>query len=126
MKASLWLWIFRIVPAVILLQTLFFKFTAAPEAVHIFSTLGVEPYGRIALGIAEFITAILLLVPRTSQTGAVIGILLMIGAILAHVFILGIEVQDDGGKLFILALITLLGCALYLGYTKFRILNVKN
>jgi hypothetical protein len=103
-------WILRIIAAGILLQTLYFKFGGKPEAVYIFSTLGVEPWGRIALGVLELITAILLLLPSTVWLGAVVGVGLMVGALGAHVAILGIEVQDDGGNLFILALLTLVAC----------------
>lgn len=91
--------------AIIFLQTLFFKFTAAPESVFIFNELGMEPYGRIATGILELITAGLLLIKRTSVIGDIMGIGIISGAILSHLFILGIEVQNDGGLLFGLALL---------------------
>lgn len=105
-------WVFKLVAATIMLQTLFFKFTAAPESVYIFSTLGAEPYGRIGTGIIELIASILLLIPRTSFIGAMLGLGTMMGAILSHIFILGIVVQNDGGKLFVLGVITALCCAL--------------
>jgi len=104
-------WIARIIAAVIFLQTLYFKFTGADESVYIFSALGIEPYGRIGSGIAELIIVILILVPRTTYLGALIGIFMMIEALFSHLFILGIEVQNDGGTLFILAIITFLCCA---------------
>jgi uncharacterized membrane protein YphA (DoxX/SURF4 family) len=104
--------ILRIAAAVILLQTLYFKFTAAPESVYIFSTLGIEPYGRIGSGIAELIASVLILIPRTTLLGAILGIGVMAGAILSHLLFLGIEVQSDGGTLFVLALITFICCSL--------------
>lgn len=110
MKSPLFLWIVKILAALILVQTLYFKFTGAPESVFIFQTLGLEPYGRIGLGVLEFITAILLLIPRTSLPGAILGVGIMMGAVFSHIFVLGIEVQHDGGGLFVLALITLLCC----------------
>lgn len=91
--------------AIIILQTLFFKFTAAPESVFIFNLLGMEPYGRIGTGILELVTAGLLLIKRTSVIGDLIGLGIISGAILAHLFILGVEVQNDGGLLFGLALL---------------------
>lgn len=103
-------WILRILAAGILLQTLYFKFGGKPEAVYIFTTLGVEPWGRIALGVLELITAILLLLPSTVWLGGVLGAGLMVGAIGAHVGILGIEVQGDGGNLFMMAWLTLGVC----------------
>lgn len=94
-----------IVAAVILLQTLYFKFSGAPESVYIFSQLGIEPYGRIGTGVLELIISMLLLVKRTSLIGAIFGIGVILGAILSHLLILGIEVQGDGGLLFGLAII---------------------
>lgn len=94
-----------IIAAVILLQTLYFKFTAAPVSVHIFSTLGLEPWGRIGTGVMELISGILLFIPRTSVYGAGLALGIMAGAILSHLLFLGIEVQGDGGNVFILAII---------------------
>jgi hypothetical protein len=98
----------RIAAAIILLQTLYFKFSAAPESVYIFSTLGMEPWGRIGSGIAELIAAVALLTVRWNWAGAAVAIGLMVGAIGAHLTVLGIVVQDDGGTLFILAISVLL------------------
>jgi uncharacterized membrane protein YphA (DoxX/SURF4 family) len=117
-------WILRIAAAAILLQTLYFKFTAAPESVYIFSTLGIEPYGRIGFGIAELIASILLLIPRTTLLGAILGIGVMAGAILSHLLFLGIEVQNDGGTLFILALITFICCGLLVFQNRKEIPNL--
>jgi putative oxidoreductase len=97
-------WILRIVAAVILLQTLFFKFTGAPESIYIFTKVGAEPWGRIGSGVVELIAAVLLLIPRTSWLGAVIAMGVMTGAIISHLTLLGIEVQGDKGLLFFLAL----------------------
>ena len=99
-----------IIAAVILLQTLYFKFTAAPVSVHIFSTLGLEPWGRIGTGVMELISGILLFIPRTSVYGAGLALGIMAGAILSHLLFLGIEVQGDGGNVFILAIIVTICC----------------
>ena len=95
----------RLTAAVILLQTLFFKFTGAEESVFIFSTLGAEPWGRIGSGVAELVTAALLLVPSTAAVGGALAIAVMSGAILSHLTVLGIEVRGDGGLLFALAVL---------------------
>jgi len=97
----------RIVAAFILLQTLYFKFTAQPESVYIFSKLGMEPWGRIGSGVAELLASILLLVPSTIVIGGLLAAGIMFGALAAHLFILGIEVRGDGGQLFIYALVVL-------------------
>ena len=119
-------WILRIIPAVLFLQTLFFKFTAAPESVYIFETLGMEPFGRIGSGIAELIAAILLLIPRTTWMGAVLGLGIISGAILSHLTILGIEVQNDGGTLFILAIIIFISCLILIWQHRQQIPILKN
>jgi uncharacterized membrane protein YphA (DoxX/SURF4 family) len=98
-------WALRIIAAVILLQTLFFKFTGAPESVYIFTRVGAEPWGRIASGVVELIAAVLLLTPRFTWAGALLALGVMAGAILSHLTILGIEVQNDRGLLFVLALV---------------------
>lgn len=98
-------WILRLVAAGILVQTLFFKFSGAEESVAIFSRLGVEPWGRIATGVAELVVSILLLVPATAGIGGLGAAGVMAGAIGSHLTILGIEVQDDGGTLFGMALV---------------------
>lgn len=124
MKSSIVSWILRFVVAVILLQTLYFKFTGADESIYIFSTLGMEPYGRIGSGIAELIASILILIPRTTLLGALIGLGVMIGAILSHLIVLGIEVQNDGGVLFIMAVITFLCCSVLVYQNKNAIPNL--
>jgi len=106
-------WVLRIVAAAILLQTLYFKFTAHPESVELFSKLGVEPWGRIGTGVLELITGILLLIPATAFIGGFIGMGLMFGAIASHLFVIGIESKGDGGQLFMLAIIVLI-CSIFI------------
>ena len=101
-------WIVRLVAAGVLLQTLFFKFTGAPESVFIFSTLGVEPWGRIASGVLELIASGMILYTGTAGLGGLLAMGLMLGAIGSHLTKLGIEVQGDGGLLFSLACVVLL------------------
>jgi uncharacterized membrane protein YphA (DoxX/SURF4 family) len=114
----------RLIAAIIMLQTLYFKFTAHPEAVHIFSTIGMEPYGRIGVGVGELIASAMLLIPATVWMGAVLGIGLMMGALFFHLTTpLGIQVMftdangqmiNDHGQLFLMALIVLVSCTIIL------------
>ena len=97
---------FRIVIAVILLQTLRYKFLAHPDSVYIFTTLGLEPYGRIGIGVMELIASVLLFPKRTVWLGALLSVGLMAGALFSHLTQLGIEVKNDGGTLFFMALVT--------------------
>src|SRR5437899_7372754 len=90
-------WICRVAAAIILLQTLFFKFTAAPESVYIFSKVGLEPWGRLGSGVAELIAAILILIPATTWLGAALALAVMLGAIFTHIKVLGIVMIADGG-----------------------------
>ena len=105
-------WILRLVAAVILLQTLFFKFTASEESVYIFSAIGMEPWGRIGTGAMELIAAVMLLIPRTTAIGALLATALMSGALFFHFTKLGIEVKGDGGQLFAYAVIVFISSAM--------------
>ena len=104
-KNKIFPWLLRIIAAVIMLQTLYFKFTAAEESVYIFSTLGIEPWGRIGTGVAELIASVLLLIPATTVFGAILAMGIMGGALASHLLFLGLEVKGDGGQLFAYALI---------------------
>jgi uncharacterized membrane protein YphA (DoxX/SURF4 family) len=118
---NIFTWIARLTVAIILLQTLFFKFTGAEESVYIFTTLGAEPYGRIGSGVIELVAAILILIPGTTVFGALIAAGTMLGAIVSHLFILGIEVKNDGGTLFILATVTFFCCIFLLFQNRQRL-----
>lgn len=104
-------WVAQLLAAAILGQTLFFKFTGAEESVYIFTTLGMEPWGRFGSGVAELVASVLLLVPRTAPLGALLSLGVISGAIMSHLTVLGIVVKDDGGLLFVLALAVFL-CSL--------------
>ena len=93
-------WILSLVAAVILLQTLFFKFSAAEESVYIFTQVGMEPWGRIGIGVVELIAATLILIPNTRFYGAGLSAGTIAGALFMHLTLLGIDVQGDGGLLF--------------------------
>ena len=107
---NIFLWVLRLLAAVIMLQTLYFKFTAHPQSVHLFTVLGMEPWGRIGTGIFELIASILILYPRTTGYGALLGLGLMAGALFFHLTKLGI-VFDGDAVLFIYALIVFISCA---------------
>ncbi len=125
MKArNLFLWALRLVAAYILLQTLSFKFGAKPESVYIFTQVGMEPWGRIGSGIVELIAAILLLIPRTTGWGAALALGTISGALFFHLTKLGIVVMDDGGQLFIFALIVFVCCAILLWVYRMQLLRV--
>jgi uncharacterized membrane protein YphA (DoxX/SURF4 family) len=105
------IWILRLVPAVILLQTLYFKFTAQPESVRLFTRIGMEPYGRIGTGVLELIAAILILIPRFTGYGAILGLMMMTGALYFHLTKIGIYFGGDA-LLFTYAVIVFVCCAI--------------
>ena len=108
------IWALRLVAAIIMLQTLYFKFTGHPQSVELFKTIGMEPWGRIGTGVLELVASILILYPRTTGFGAALGLGLMSGALFFHLFTsLGIEVDGDP-VLFIYAVITFLCCLILL------------
>jgi uncharacterized membrane protein YphA (DoxX/SURF4 family) len=95
---------FRIIIAIILIQTLRFKFLAHPDSVYIFSKVGLEPFGRVGIGVLELIAAILILIPKTIWAGALLTFGIITGAIFMHLTNLGINVNGDNGTLFYMAL----------------------
>lgn len=98
----------RIIVAVILLQTLRFKFLAHPDSIYIFTQVGMEPWGRIGIGVLELIASILLFLLKKIWLGAGLSTGLMAGAVLMHLTMIGIEVKGDGGTLFYTAIATLI------------------
>ena len=114
-------WTARIISAIILLQTLYFKFTASPESVYIFTTVGMEPWGRIGVGVMELIASGLILITATAWLGAGLALGLMCGAIGMHFTLLGINVQNDGGQLFLYALTVAIGSLYILWYDSGKI-----
>ena len=115
--------ILRVTVAVILIQTLYFKFSGHPESVHIISALGIEPWGRIGLGIMELITALLILFPKTKILGMVASLGIILGAVFSHILVLGLNVSNDGGALFTLALIVLIATTIFLTIHKNELIS---
>ncbi len=113
--SNIFYWGIRILAAVILVQTLYFKFTASAESVYIFTTVGLEPWGRIGIGVFELIAAVLLIIPATAWLGSAIALGLMVGALGMHLTILGIEIRGDGGYLFFLAVVVF-SCSIFILY----------
>jgi hypothetical protein len=121
---ALFYWAVRIVAAIIMLQTLYFKFTASEESVFIFTTVGMEPWGRIGVGVVELVASVLILINFTAWIGALLALGLMGGAIMMHLTILGIEVRGDGGQLFLYAMIVSICSGIVLLFNKTNILDI--
>jgi putative oxidoreductase len=99
-------WICSLVAAGIMIETVFFKFTAAPESVYIFSKMGTEPWMRWVQGIWELLASIGLLWPRLRWAGGILTTGAMLAAILSHMTWLGYSIQGDAGLLFGMAIVT--------------------
>ncbi|MFK7900192.1 MAG: DoxX family membrane protein [Cyclobacteriaceae bacterium] len=113
----------RYLAAAILIQTLYFKFTGHPDSMYIFTQMGMEPWGRITMGVIELFAGVLLVIPVLSWLGAGLSLGIMTGAIFSHLGPLGIDVQEDGGFLFALALITFVCSAIVVYQEKNRVLR---
>ena len=99
-------WICSLIAAGIMIETLFFKFTAAPESVYIFSKMGTDPWMRWVQGLWELTASLGLLLPRLRWAGGILTTGAMAAAILSHMTWLGYSIQGDHGLLFTMALVT--------------------
>lgn len=121
---TLFHWTIRIIAAIIMLQTLYFKFSGSEESVYIFTEMNMEPWGRYATGIAELIAALLILYKPTTSIGAFLAIGIMSGAIVSHLLVLGIEVKNDKGLLFIYALVVWISALILLWLNRNQVLGI--
>jgi uncharacterized membrane protein YphA (DoxX/SURF4 family) len=116
------IWVLRLVPAIIFLQMLYLNFTAQPESVQLFTRIGIEPYGRIGTGIFELIACLLILIPRYTGYGAILGLMMMTVALYIHLTRIGIYFNGDP-FLFIYAIVTFVCCALLIFINKTSLEN---
>jgi uncharacterized membrane protein YphA (DoxX/SURF4 family) len=116
-------WILRLAAAGIIGMTLYFKFTANEQSVRLFTALGMEPWGRIGTGIVELIACILILYSRTTGWGALVGVVVMSGAIFFHITKLGLKFDGDYG-LFTMACISFVCCLILLIICRNQVLHV--
>ncbi len=99
-------WACQLIAAGIMIETLFFKFTAAPESVFIFRKMGTEPWWRWGQGIWELLASVCLLAPAWRWLGGILTTGAMLAAILSHMTWLGYSIQGDHGLLFGMAVTT--------------------
>lgn len=120
--------ILKLIAAIIMLQTLFFKFTGAQESIDLFVKIAGdnETYMRIGTGVFELIASVLLFIPKKTWLGALLTIGLMGGAIMSHLTILGIEHDGDGGILFISAIVTFISGVILLIFNRNNIPFIRN
>ncbi|WP_425389463.1 DoxX family protein [Ekhidna sp.] len=102
----------RLIVAIILAQTLPFKFSGSEESVWIFEQIGWEPWGRYLIASIETVSTIFLLT-NYYIIGAIISLSIISAANFLHFTKLGFIVNDDGGTLFILSIIVIF-CSLWI------------
>ena len=119
-------WLFQIFAAIILLQTLYYKFTASPESIYIFENLGIEPWGRYTSGVIELFAGLFLLVPRLNWLGALLGVWVMTAALYVHLWVLEIVIMGDGGAMFYLACSVWVCCLAVLWIRRGEMIEVLN
>jgi len=95
----------------ILLAAGILKLIGLPMEVDAFSRLGVEPVGRYAVGCLELVIAVLLLTPFAA-VGALLGLLTMCAACIAHAFVYGFF-NNPQDFLIVAALGTVTYCCMY-------------
>ena len=66
------------------------KFKGLEISTPLFQALGMEPGGRYFIGFLELLTALLLLLPFTVTSGALLGWGILSGALLAHLTKVGV------------------------------------
>ena len=108
----------RLVASGIFGYSAFMKFSSAPAAVYIFQRIGMESAGRYGVAVLECITILLLLVPKMAWRGAILGSLMMFGAICMHLTLSEINIEGDGGLMFASAVVVLLCCLSIIGFHK--------
>lgn len=117
-------WILRIIASLIMLQTLYYKFSGSAESVYIFSQMNMEPWGRYATGMAELVASLLILYKPTTAIGSFFAVGIMSGALLSHAFVLGVEVMEDHGLLFLYALIVWVAAILLLWIEREKLFGI--
>lgn len=108
----------RLIASGILGFSAFLKLTAAPATVFIFQKLGMEPSGRYGVAVLEIITLILILFPRTAWRGAILGCMLMFGAICMHLTMAQFSILGDNGLMFASAIVVFACCISVLVFHK--------
>lgn len=112
-KSVILIWAMKIILAGLYIMVAIPKFGSVDLTMHIFQTLGIEPWGRYFTGVTELLVALLILIPATTIYGVALSIMTLLGAFAAHFFVIGIVVKNasgsinDGGEIFTTAIILL-------------------
>ena len=86
---EVFLWALQIGVALMLLKAAFPKFTGDPTMVQVFGAIGVGQWFRYLTGTLELIGSMGLLIPGLAGYAALLLSLVMAGAVMAHLVILG-------------------------------------
>ena len=82
------LWVLQALLALAFVGAASGKLLGKPEMVALFEAIGIGQWFRYVTGLLELTGALLIVVPRTKFFGAALLSVVMVGAVLTHVFIL--------------------------------------
>jgi putative oxidoreductase len=83
------LWILQIGAAGMFLMVGFLKLSGDPQMVALFQAIGLGQWFRYVTGSLEVLGAVLLLIPRLSELGALLLVGVTLGAVTTHLFVIG-------------------------------------
>jgi uncharacterized membrane protein YphA (DoxX/SURF4 family) len=86
--ANVALWVLQGLLALAFVGAASGKLLGKPEMVALFDAIGIGQWFRYVTGLLEVTGALLIVVPRTKFFGAALLCVIMVGAVLTHVFIL--------------------------------------
>ena len=100
------------IAGIIFITVGFYKFVSTGSDVLIFTELGMEPHGRYIIGSLEILAGFLLFTNQMTAWGSFLGLGVMVGALIAHLTVLGFDVNGDGGFHMVLFVVTTSSCLL--------------
>jgi putative oxidoreductase len=82
------LWVVQVLLALAFAGAASGKLLGNPDMVGLYAVIGIGQWFRFATGLLELTGAILIVIPRTKFFGAALLSVIMVGAVLTHLFIL--------------------------------------
>lgn len=88
-------WALRVLVALIFIYEGLDKFGTRRLWIRVFAEIGIGQWFRYATGMVEIAGAVLLLVPRATPVAVVMLLCTLVGAFLAHIFIIGVGIPHS-------------------------------
>jgi uncharacterized membrane protein YphA (DoxX/SURF4 family) len=102
-------WTVRVLVALVFLYEGLDKFGARRLWIRVFAEIGIGQWFRYATGMVEVIGAVLLLVPRATIVAVTMLLCTLVGAFLAHIFIIGIGIPHTAVVAVLFAAVAAIG-----------------